>query len=105
MAVSTGEIGNRLRQAREDRGLSQRALSEKTGLTQAMISKIESGAVDPRLSTLTTLARAVGLELALVPPFARSALSAMIGGAHGPAALTTEDQRPAYSLDDEPGDD
>lgn len=56
-----------LKTARETRGLSQRDLSAKAGVPQSHISKIESGGADIRLSSLIELARALELELVLVP--------------------------------------
>ena len=48
---------------REDQQLSQRQLSEKTGITQADISKIESGEANPTLETLKKLASGLGMNL------------------------------------------
>jgi transcriptional regulator with XRE-family HTH domain len=48
-------------------GLSQRALGAKVGLAQSHISKIERAAVDPQLSSLVEITRALGLELMLIP--------------------------------------
>jgi transcriptional regulator with XRE-family HTH domain len=56
-----------LRQARETAGLSQRTLSARAGLTQSHISQIERGTLEPGLATLIDLARALDLELVLVP--------------------------------------
>ncbi|MCK6544838.1 helix-turn-helix transcriptional regulator [Myxococcota bacterium] len=56
-----------LRRARRAHGWSQRELARRTGLSQASISLIENGRGDPQLSTLSTLATALGLELRLVP--------------------------------------
>ena len=42
-------------------------MAEKVGLPQSHISKIESGHVDIRLSSLIELARVLDLELSLVP--------------------------------------
>lgn len=67
MPHATDYIATMLKQARETRGLSQRALGDLTGLPQSHISKIESGAVDLRVSSLIELARALNLELAMVP--------------------------------------
>ena len=64
---SLEEIANALKQTREAKGLSQRALSAKAGLTQKHISKIENAEVDLRLSNLLELARALELEVMLVP--------------------------------------
>ena len=56
-----------LRTARKSRGMSQRELGARVGLTQAQISKIEGGRVDPRLSSTVELARGLGVEVMLVP--------------------------------------
>jgi transcriptional regulator with XRE-family HTH domain len=52
-----------LRWARRRAGLTQRQLAEKTGVPQSTIGRIESGATDPRLSTLRRLLRACGFDL------------------------------------------
>ncbi|MEQ9060816.1 MAG: helix-turn-helix domain-containing protein [Gammaproteobacteria bacterium] len=67
MDYQTAQIAERLKKARHEKGLSQRALSERVGIPQSQISKIENGAVDMRLSTLVELARTLELELILVP--------------------------------------
>ena len=55
-----------LRQARARSGLSQRALGDRAGVPQPMISAIERGLQDPRYATLAKLLRACGQELDLV---------------------------------------
>ena len=67
MNYATAEIAEALRKARQQKGLSQRALSARAGVPQSHISKIENNAVDLRLSSLTAIAHALDLELALVP--------------------------------------
>lgn len=67
MSYGNGEIIEVLRAARQARQLSQRALSAKAGVPQSHISKIENGGSDIRLSSLIELARALELELVLVP--------------------------------------
>lgn len=67
MSYATEEIVKALRDAREVSGLSQRALSAKAGLSQSHISQIESGMLEPGLSKLIDIARALELELVLVP--------------------------------------
>ncbi len=44
--------------ARKNTGLTQKELSEKTGITQADISKLENGNANPSLKTLRHLAKA-----------------------------------------------
>jgi len=77
MSYAIEQIGTTLRDAREARGLSQRALSAKTGVPQSHISKIENGAVDLRVSSLIELARALDLELVLVPRKAMPAVQSI----------------------------
>ena len=75
-----------LRAARESKGLSQRALGERTGLPQSHISQIENAGADIRMTSLITLAHALDLELVLIPrqliPLLKS-LSAQQSGATG----------------------
>ena len=61
------EFAKTIKAAREAKGLSQRALAKIAGLPQSHISKIENAGVDLRVSSLTEIARALDLELALVP--------------------------------------
>lgn len=67
MDYNIEEIIQAVKKARQDKGLSQRALSAKAGLPQSHISKIEQGDVNIKLSTLIDLARALDLEIKLVP--------------------------------------
>ncbi len=60
------EAARLLRQARARSGLSQRALAQRAGVSQPMISAIERGLQDPRHTTLDKLLRACGQELDLV---------------------------------------
>jgi transcriptional regulator with XRE-family HTH domain len=66
MSYATKDIARALRAAREAKGLSQRELGRKAGVPQGHISRIESGAVDLRVSSLIELARVLDLELALI---------------------------------------
>jgi len=77
MSYTIEYIGSALKAAREARELSQRALSEKAGVPQSHISKIENGAVDLRVSSLVALGRVLDLELMLVPRKATSAVQSI----------------------------
>jgi len=55
-----------LASARKKAGLTQEQMAQKLGLTQARLSQIEHGQ-NLRLDTLESYARALGLELLLVP--------------------------------------
>ena len=50
--VITGKV---LREMRQEAGMSQQELARLAGITQAHVAKIESGRVDPRLSTVNRL--------------------------------------------------
>lgn len=78
MRYATSYIPATLKSAREAKGLSQRALSELSGVPQSHISKIENGEVDLRVSSLVELARVLDLELALVPRKSVPAVSAIV---------------------------
>ncbi|HSS64477.1 MAG TPA: helix-turn-helix transcriptional regulator [Gammaproteobacteria bacterium] len=78
MSHATDDITTNLKNAREAKGLSQRALSGLTGVPQSHISKIEKGAVDLRVSSLVELARGLDLELTLVPRKSLPAVNAII---------------------------
>lgn len=78
MSYAIKEIAGTFKEARERKGLSQRELSALSGVHQYQISKFENGAVDLRLSSLIELARALDLELTLVPRKSVSAVNSII---------------------------
>ena len=78
MSYATNHIATTLKNARKTKGLTQRALSHFSGVPQSHISKIESGAVDLRLTSLIELARALDLELALVPRKSLPAVNSIV---------------------------
>ena len=49
--------------ARKFSGLTQKQLSEKAGITQPDISKLENGNANPSIRTLKRLANAMGMKL------------------------------------------
>ena len=49
--------------AREEKKITQKALSAKTGITQADISRLENGEANPSLKTLKRVAEALGKKL------------------------------------------
>ena len=67
MGRGDSRIARILQQARTNQMLSQRELGQRSGLTQAQISRIENGEVDLRLSSLIALIDVLGLELILTP--------------------------------------
>ncbi len=49
--------------ARKETGLTQKELSERTGIAQGDISKLENGNANPSLRTLQRLAEGMGMQL------------------------------------------
>ena len=58
----TSTIGDRLRRARRERGLSQAGLAERSGISQRFIAKIEQDKGQPSLPNVYALANALGME-------------------------------------------
>ncbi len=56
-------IGREVRAQRKHQRMTVSDLSEKTGISAGMLSKIENGATSPSLSTLQALAHALGLPI------------------------------------------
>jgi transcriptional regulator with XRE-family HTH domain len=57
-------MAKRLRQFRNERGLSQRSLAEKAGISREYLARLETGRQDPTLSTLEKLADALRVKVA-----------------------------------------
>lgn len=58
-------------------------MAARAGLRQSYYSRIELGKVEPRFGTLVDIARAMNLELALVPAEALPAVAAIVRPAAG----------------------
>lgn len=84
-----------LKRTRLNQQLSQAELAGKLGLRQRQISDLERATNDPRLSTIHNVARALDLELMLIPRQLISAVNALLR----PGA--DAGRRPLYALDDE----
>ncbi|MDE2261214.1 MAG: helix-turn-helix transcriptional regulator [Gammaproteobacteria bacterium] len=97
MKTTLHPILKELATARREARISQRALGKKIGLAQSHVSKIERGSVDPQLSNLLEIARALGLELMLVPKRLVPAVRALTRPAVRDGGV---DQVPAYRLDE-----
>jgi transcriptional regulator with XRE-family HTH domain len=109
--ASLGPIAESLARARERKGLSQRALGTRVGFPQSHISKIESATVDLQTTSLIEMARALDLEVALIPRSLIPALQALQEQAlrsqpsRSPSRQgATAVQVPAYRLDDDNGE-
>ena len=65
MLVTRQRIGQRIRELREARGLTQRDLEDRTGLTHNHISRIENGNYNVSLDTLSKIAAALDAEISI----------------------------------------
>lgn len=88
-------LAGALREARLNRRLSQAELARKLGLRQRQISDLERATIDSRLSTIQNVARALGLELMLIPSHLISAVDAL------QRAGSDVGNRPLYTLSDD----
>mgnify|MGYP006195603351 CR=1 FL=1 len=53
-------VGQAIKQARQDRNLTQEQLGELVGVKKAQISKIENSTTDARFETILKVIRAIG---------------------------------------------
>lgn len=58
------EVGANLRTLRVAQGLTLAEVARRAGISQGMLSRLETGAVSPSLETVASLATALGTELA-----------------------------------------
>ncbi|TDE53623.1 XRE family transcriptional regulator [Nonomuraea mesophila] len=57
------ELGDQLREIRKRRGLSQKVVAERSGMSQPALSRIEGGGGIPDMATLLRLGAAMGVRL------------------------------------------
>jgi len=88
--------------ARRQKRLSQADAGKKSGVGQAHWSRIESGSIDVRLSSMIDITRALGLELMLVPKEYVPAVKALIH--QGAEADEFEEDQAAYSIEEDEED-
>jgi transcriptional regulator with XRE-family HTH domain len=93
MAYKTEHITRQLRAAREGQKVSQRELSARSGLTQSHISQIERGTMEPGLGSLVDVARALDLEIVLVPKKLMPAIGNILETTSASGDIPTSDQR------------
>ncbi|HGU6173175.1 TPA: helix-turn-helix domain-containing protein [Escherichia coli] len=56
-------LNERLKKIRKERGLSLRALAEKSGISKSTLNDIETGKSNPSVETLTKIAKALNIEI------------------------------------------
>ena len=109
MRASLEPLTQTIKAAREKKGLSQRALSAKIGVPQSHISRIENAEVDLQTSNLIEIARALDLELVLIPRTLLPAVQSLHRSMEPDRASHRRGDRPsapkpAYRLDDDDDD-
>jgi transcriptional regulator with XRE-family HTH domain len=62
-AVSSGRLGERVKELRREQGLTLEGLAERSGVSRAMISKIERGEKNPTLVVAARLAEGFGVTI------------------------------------------
>jgi transcriptional regulator with XRE-family HTH domain len=82
-------LGARIKGLRAERGLQQRQLAEKAGMTPSMVSQIEAGRLTPSLPTLGKLAAALGVPIA----------SLFESAPHGRLHVSRKSEYPVVSFD------
>ncbi|AMV73085.1 hypothetical protein JCM30471_14990 [Desulfuromonas carbonis] len=66
-ATSPKVLGQILKSARNEKGLNQQQAGNLVGITQAMVSRIETGESNARIDTLFRLLAALGMEMTVKP--------------------------------------
>ena len=61
--ISSGRVGERVRGLRRERGLTLDGLAERSGVSRAMISKLERGEKNPTLVVAAKVAEGLGVSL------------------------------------------
>ncbi|HEX2160831.1 MAG TPA: helix-turn-helix transcriptional regulator [Thermoleophilaceae bacterium] len=62
MTSATKSFARRLRQARRSSGMTQHELGARAGISGSQVYRLEAAEREPRLSTLVSLARALGKD-------------------------------------------
>lgn len=64
--IDEAEIGRKLRQLRLDRGFNLQDVAKVTGFTKGYLSRVENSRKAPPVSTLLTLAKALGVNISTI---------------------------------------
>jgi transcriptional regulator with XRE-family HTH domain len=63
MSKMLTDLGGKLRRIRKQAGLTLNELAQRCGCSKSLISQIETGAVNPSLSSITNICEALGITL------------------------------------------
>ncbi|MCK1341743.1 helix-turn-helix transcriptional regulator [Bradyrhizobium sp. 38] len=87
------ELGLHFRRARRAAGLSQEQVALRANISRPRYRDIETGAAAARATTLVNVARALGMEMMLIPQAMVPAIQSMLQPATG------DDDHPAFTSD------
>ena len=85
------EIGRLLKKARLASAMTQEQVADLAGISRPRYRDIETGAAAARATTLVNIARALGLEMMLIPQAMAPAVNALL-------RPSDEDDLPAFQL-------
>lgn len=63
MTNESSKLGKNLKRIRKAKGITQGDIVRKLGLGRGFVSNIENGKANPTLSTITKIAKAVGVSV------------------------------------------
>ncbi|MDN2565421.1 XRE family transcriptional regulator [Aquibium sp. A9E412] len=87
IAIAHSQLGKRLRERRQELGLTLKEVASAAGLSVGFISQIERDITTPSLSSLASVSRVLGTDV-----------GEFLSQPRGDAAATRRNQRPVYSL-------
>lgn len=87
------DLGLRLRKARLAARLSQEQIAQWANISRPRYRDIETGAAAARATTLVNVARALGMEMMLIPQAMVPAVQSML------QPVDDDDDRPAFTSD------
>jgi transcriptional regulator with XRE-family HTH domain len=87
------DLGLHFRKARQAAGLSQEEIALRANISRPRYRDIETGAAAARATTLVNVARALGMEMMLIPQAMVPAVQSML------QPTDNDDDRPAFTSD------
>lgn len=92
-------FADKLRELRTEKGISQKKLAEKAGLSQAAIYQWEKGTRNPRIETIQKIAEALGVKSwDLIGVDRKAAVNEWIDVEFGGKVISDEKKRKEYGL-------
>lgn len=63
------EVGERIRNIRENKNLTQENVATETGITASYFARIERGEERPKMNVIKSIVKALGVKIADIFPF------------------------------------